>query len=133
MAAIPVLLLTRPAAFTTEAAHSAAPAFLVMLAMDTSVLVSTCRSASATMDSHLDAHPHIARASQKFSLTSFDSDSLGIAKRKREKASFESEREAQGDFPWTGLLSTYGCPWWRRAWSTEESVSLEPYVPWSLV
>lgn len=34
-----MLLLTRPAAFTTEAAHSAAPAFLVMLAMDTSVLM----------------------------------------------------------------------------------------------
>lgn len=39
MAAIPVLLLARPSAFTTEAAHLAAPACLVILVTDTSVLM----------------------------------------------------------------------------------------------
>lgn len=62
-----MLLLARPGAFTTEAAHSAVSACLVILAAGTSVLVSTCGlSTSAILEGRLDAmSPHSQNLSQK--------------------------------------------------------------------
>lgn len=42
--------------------------------------------------------------------------------KEKEKVSFESEREAEGDCPGTRLLSMYGGPWKSRAWSSGETL-----------
>lgn len=100
MAVIPVLLLTRPGAFTTEATRSAAPACLVTLATGTSVLVSTCGRQPPWLwkVALYVTSPHPQNLSQKDFSLPWLTQPWNCPKSKR-KAILWVKKQSQGYFP----------------------------------